>query len=170
MSHRVRCFSRYALILIWLSCSFNVKMLTLLAMLMIIFPSPVHNTYHPQFASFKTIAKRNLIGKNNYIKRSYEKSKVILSSNTRRVIRFDNVSITSSLSVKLLGTTFDSDLKFEEQVNKICNIVHKKLNALHRIASYISLEKWKRLLTLIRLGFLKVVFWEVSSRTNLISL
>ena len=108
--------------------------------------------------------------KNNYIKRSYEKSKVILSSNTQRVIRFDNASITSSLSVKLLGITFDSDLKFEEQVNKICNIVHKKLNALHRIASYISLEKWKILLTLIRLGFLKVVFWEVSSRTNLISL
>ena len=168
MSHRVRCFSRYALILIWLSCSFNVRII-LLAMLMIIFPSPVHNTYHPHELQNNCQKKFNWC-KNNYIKRSYEKSQVILSSNTQRVIRFDNASITSSLSVKLLGITFDSDLKFEEQVNKICNIVHKKLNALHRIASYISLEKWKILLTLIRLGFLKVVFWEVSSRTNLISL
>ena len=40
----------------------------------------------------------------------------------------------------------DSELKFEEHINKTCNIVNKKLNALHRIASHTSLEKRKMLL------------------------
>ena len=31
-------------------------------------------------------------------------------------------------------------IKFEEHVSKICNIVNKKLNALHRIASQIETE------------------------------
>ena len=98
-------------------------MIALLAMLMIIFPSAVHNTYHLQFASFKTFAKR---------------SHVILRSNTQRVIRFDKASITSSLSVKLLGITFYLDPKFEEQINKICNIFHIKLNVLHRIQAILT--------------------------------
>ena len=40
----------------------------------------------------------------------------------------------------------DSELKFEEHINKICNIVNKKLNALHRIGSHMSLDKRKMLL------------------------
>ena len=31
--------------------------------------------------------------------------------------------------------TLDSELKFDKHINKICNIVNKKLNALHRIGS-----------------------------------
>ena len=61
-------------------------------------------------------------------------------------IRFVNVSIASSPSEKLLGITLDSELKFEEHVNKICNIVNKKLNAPHRIGSHISLGKRKMLI------------------------
>ena len=66
------------------------------------------------------------------------KCHAVLSSNTQREIRFANASITSSLSEKLLGITLDSELKFEEHINKICNIVNKKLNALHRIARHMS--------------------------------
>ena len=40
----------------------------------------------------------------------------------------------------------DSELKFEEHINKICNIVNKKLDALHRIGNHISLGKRKMLL------------------------
>ena len=50
------------------------------------------------------------------------KSNVLLSSNIERVVPFDNVQITSSLSEKLLRVTFDSELKFEEHISKICNI------------------------------------------------
>ena len=42
------------------------------------------------------------------------------------VVPFDDLQITLSLSEKLLGTTFDSELKFEMHISKICNIVNKK--------------------------------------------
>ena len=54
------------------------------------------------------------------------KCHVILSSNIQREIYFDNTSIALSLSEKLLGITLYSKLKFEEHINKICNIVNKK--------------------------------------------
>ena len=56
-------------------------------------------------------------------------------------IHFGNASFASSPSEKLLGITLDSELKFEERMNKICNIVNKKLNALLRIGSHMSLDK-----------------------------
>ena len=58
-----------------------------------------------------------------------------------RETRFVNTSIGSSLCDKLLGITLDSELKLEEYDNKICNIVNKKVNALHRIGSYMRLMK-----------------------------
>ena len=48
--------------------------------------------------------------------------------------------IASSPSEKLLGITLDSELKFEEHINKISNIV-KKNPALHRIWSHMSLDE-----------------------------
>ena len=75
------------------------------------------------------------------------KCHVILSSNSQRGIHFDNTSVESSLSEKLLGITLDSELKFDQHINKIFNIVNKKLNALYRIASHMSLEKRKILST-----------------------
>ena len=75
-----------------------------------------------------------------------EKCHVILTSNTQREIHFANASVASSPSEKLLGITLDSELKFEEHINKICNIVNKKLNALHCIGSRMSLDKRKMLL------------------------
>ena len=74
------------------------------------------------------------------------KSHVRLSSNIQRVVSFDNVQITSNLCEKLLGITFDSESKFKEHISKICNIVNKKLNALHRIANHLSLDRRKKLL------------------------
>ena len=75
-----------------------------------------------------------------------EKCHLTLSSNTQREIRFANASIASSPSEKLLGITLDSELKFEEHINKTCNTVNKKLNGLHRIGSQMSLDKRKMLL------------------------
>ena len=46
----------------------------------------------------------------------------------------------------LLDITFNSELKFEEHINKTCNIVHKKLNPLHCIASHMILDKRNMLL------------------------
>ena len=84
--------------------------------------------------------------RNNHVKANPGKYHVILSSITQSEILFVNISIASSLSEKLLGITSDSELKYEEHINKICNIVNKKLNALHRIGSHMSLDKRKMLL------------------------
>ena len=64
----------------------------------------------------------------------------------KQIIDNDNVQITSSLGEKLPGITFDSELKFKENISKICNIVNKKLNVLHSIANHMSLDKRKMLL------------------------
>ena len=84
--------------------------------------------------------------KNNHMKVNPGKCHVILSSNTQKEIRFGNTLIASSLSEKLPRITSNSELKFEEHINKICNIVNKKLNALHRIASHMSKSEKKLLL------------------------
>ena len=59
------------------------------------------------------------------MKANLGKIHVLLSYNIQRVIPFDNVQITSTET--LLGIVFDSELKFEEHVCKICNIVNQKL-------------------------------------------
>ena len=45
------------------------------------------------------------------MKANPEKHHVLLSSNIQQVVPFDDVQITSSLSEKLLGINFDSELK-----------------------------------------------------------
>ena len=50
----------------------------------------------------------------------------LLSFNIQRVVPLDNVQITSSLSEKLLGITFDSELEFAEPISKFSDIVNKK--------------------------------------------
>ena len=84
--------------------------------------------------------------RNNHMKANPEKCHVILSSDTQREIHFANASVASSPCEKLLGITLDSQLKLEQHINKICNIANKKLNALHRIGSHMSLDKRKMLL------------------------
>ena len=70
------------------------------------------------------------------------KSHVVLSWNTQKVVLFDNVHITSSLSEKLLGVTFDSELRHEEHISKISNRVNKKINSLDLIFNCMSPDKW----------------------------
>ena len=64
-----------------------------------------------------------------------------LSSNIQRVVPFENVQITSSLSQEK-----KSELKFEEHISKICNIVNKKRNTHQLFANYMNLDKRKVLL------------------------
>ena len=66
------------------------------------------------------------------------KCHAILSSNTQSDICFVNTSLASSQREKLPEITLDSELKFQEHVNKICSTVNNKLNALHRILSHMS--------------------------------
>ena len=48
----------------------------------------------------------------NHMKTKPGKNHVLFNFSIQRVVLFDNVQIASSLSEKLLGITFDSELKF----------------------------------------------------------
>ena len=48
----------------------------------------------------------------SHMKASLEKPHVLESSNIQQVVLFGNVRIISSLCKKMLGITFDSELKF----------------------------------------------------------
>ena len=71
----------------------------------------------------------------------------LVSSNTEKVVSLRKVPITSSLSEKLFRITLNSELKFEEHVSNICNIVNKNFNALGSIANHMSLCKRELALT-----------------------
>ena len=76
------------------------------------------------------------------MKANPENCHVVLSSNTKG-IWFANASVASSPSEKLLGVILDSELIFEEHINKTCNIVNKKLKVLHYIGSHMSFRQTK---------------------------
>ena len=67
----------------------------------------------------------------------------------------------------LLGAWIDSELNFENHISNICSKVSKKLNALGRIAGYITLEKRRMLFK----AFIESQFnycsliWKLHSRT-----
>ena len=67
----------------------------------------------------------------------------------------------------LFGVSIDSELNFENHISNICNKVSKKLNALGRIAGYITFEKRRMLFK----AFIESQFnycpliWMLHSRT-----
>ena len=67
----------------------------------------------------------------------------------------------------LLGASIDSELNFENHISNICNKVSKKLNALGRMAGYITFEKRRMLFK----AFIESQFnycpliWMLHSRT-----
>ena len=72
------------------------------------------------FCSYKTSKNcQDFIGwyENNNMKVIPQKSRVLLGSNIRGVVPFYKVQITIQ-SQKLLGITFDLELKFEERISK----------------------------------------------------
>lgn len=54
----------------------------------------------------------------NHVKANPGKHHVMLSPNTQKVVSFDSVAITSSVTEKLLGITFDLQSKSEEKIKK----------------------------------------------------
>ena len=125
-------------------------------------------------SELQRIAKKNFNwSRNNHMKANPEKcqrkGKLYKGkfSNVQKEILSSHASIGSSLNEKLLGINLDSELKFEKHINKIWNIVNKKLNALHRIGSHISFGKRKMLLRVFfesQFSYCPVI-WMFNSRT-----
>ena len=79
--------------------------------------------------------------KNNHLKANPGKSHILLSSKKPGIVSVDGISIAASSHVKLLGVIIDSELKFENHITEICRKASKKINAVCRISSFMSLEK-----------------------------
>ena len=78
---------------------------------------------------------------NNHMKANPGKCHLLLSTKSPEVVSIDGIQITSSTAEILLGNTIDSELNFDNHISAICNKVDRKINALGRIANYMSLEK-----------------------------
>ena len=84
--------------------------------------------------------------KNNHLKANPGKSHILHSSKKPEIVSVDGISIAASSHEKLLGVIIDSELKFENHITEICLKVSKKINALYRISSFMSLEKRRTLM------------------------
>ena len=62
-------------------------------------------------------------------------------------LNFKDLPKQNSIVIKkITWDNFGFRTKFEENVSKICDIVNKKLNTLHRFASHVNLNKRKMVL------------------------
>ena len=83
--------------------------------------------------------------KNNNFKANATKCHFFLSPHQYVTINIDGSIIKSSNLQKLLGVTIDSNFTFEQHINSLCRKSSQKLDALSRIAQYLSQNK-KRIL------------------------
>ena len=72
---------------------------------------------------------------------------MILGKSTRQIVilNINNIKITESQNVELLGLTIDNRLTFKDHINMLYRRVSYKLHALRRIRKYLTLEKSKLL-------------------------
>ena len=105
--------------------------------------------------------------KKNHLEANPEKCYLLLSSKSSIETKIGGVSVKSSQMETLLGVLIDSELNFENHISNICSKVSKKLNALGRIAGYITLEKRRMLFkTFIESQFnYCTLIWILHSRT-----
>ena len=79
----------------------------------------------------------------NQMKANEDKCHLIVNTNELTEIKIGDFTIKNSASEKLLGVNIDSKLNFDCHVNHLCNKANKKLRALARVTSYMTLEKKK---------------------------
>ena len=78
---------------------------------------------------------------NNHMKTNPGICHILLSTKSPEIVSIDGIQITPSTAETLLDITIDSELNFENHLSATCNKVSRKINALERIANYMSLEK-----------------------------
>ena len=84
--------------------------------------------------------------KNNHLKANPGKSHILPSTNKLEIVSIDGIPLAASSQEKLLGVTIDLELNFENHIKEFCLKVGKKINALCRISSSMSLGKRRTLI------------------------
>jgi hypothetical protein len=84
---------------------------------------------------------------NNGMKANPEKYCLIVSKQSNLEVTVSNLTIQTFENVKLLGININNKLSFEEHVNSLCKYASRKVNALSRIASYMSFNQRKLILS-----------------------
>ena len=75
------------------------------------------------------------------MKANLGKCHMLLSYTESLNFQISETVIHNSQSKKLLGVTFDNNLKFEKHINTIFQKANRKVNALARITPYMELTK-----------------------------
>ena len=78
---------------------------------------------------------------NNHMKVNTGKGHLLHSGNSGATATIDNSYIELEDEQVLLGITIDSNLTFENYINRICQKASQKLNALVRITPYMNIKK-----------------------------
>ena len=81
----------------------------------------------------------------NRMKANPDKYHFLLTGNKEATLNIDQFQLESTKQQNLLGVIIDNKLTFEQHLNKLCNKVSQKLNALTRISNYIQPDQ-KRLI------------------------
>ena len=67
-----------------------------------------------------------------------DKPNLVLNSREHNKLKIRDLHINNSLSERIIGITFDCNLKFNKHVKDICQKSSHKLNALTRLAPYMG--------------------------------
>ena len=79
---------------------------------------------------------------NNALKANPDKFHLLLNSKDNHLsVTIDDHEIYNSEHKKLLGITFDNELKFDEHVNSLCKKASQKLHALSRVSHFMNKDK-----------------------------
>ena len=84
--------------------------------------------------------------RNNSMKANSDKSHFLLTDTDYQGIEVCNEKIENSFCEKLLGIKIDTEMKFEEHVEKLCEKASQRINALARISSYMTTQQRKLIL------------------------
>ena len=76
----------------------------------------------------------------NLMKINVDKCHMLVSKNNTIKIKIGNFDITNSKSEKLLEVKFDHQLSFDDHISELCKKASRKIHALSREASFVSVH------------------------------
>ena len=105
----------------------------------------------------------------NYLKPNPDKCHFLTNYTGNSMINIKQEVIPNSLNQKLLGIEFNNKFCFDDHVSKLCRKASQKLNALSRVAHYMSIEQRRIIMRAFissQFGYCPLVWLFHSRRLN----